>query len=300
MFEAKKFDVEHALSMYADSFAQLPAASIYDEAALEPLKEVIEKCHIYVIGTLPVVNVESVDLAHEIFGVVVSSLGQSHKLTWDLPEGWKLFKDEEPYYLIAPNGDCYAPGDSDILAKLRSTGVRLDFDVQYIGQAYGDEGSRTALDRLRKHETLQKIALEGIKEGHRLEVLLLEVVPANRIITVFNPKAEERKTGEERIKAGLDKLFRTTEKERISLYEAALIRYFKPPYNSKFKESFPSTNMTVLKDCYNKDFSAVIAEIGFDELPYELFSNHIEAQNHHIAGYDLHDETDRKVFFSYK
>ena len=102
----------------------------------------------------------------------------------------------------------------------------------------------------------------------------------------------------ERIKAGLDKLFGTDEKERVSLFEAAFIRYFRPPFNEKFKDSFPSTNMKVLKDCYAKDFSAVIAEIGFDELPYKLWSGHVEAKNHHIASFNLSTAEERTVFFS--
>jgi hypothetical protein len=42
MFENKKFDVEHALNLYADSFSLLPASAIYDEEALKPLMPVVE------------------------------------------------------------------------------------------------------------------------------------------------------------------------------------------------------------------------------------------------------------------
>jgi hypothetical protein len=169
--------------------------------------------------------------------------------------------------------------------------------VQYIGQAYGTDGSRNALDRLRKHETLQKIAVQGIPDGYRLQTLLLEVLPETTLVTLFNPWAEKQDQGKARIAAGLDKLFGTDERERISLFEAAFIRYFRPPFNERFKDSFPSTNMSVLRECYSKDFSAVVAEIGFDGLPYELFSNEIRPRHHHIASYDLHTEEKRKVFF---
>lgn len=47
--------------------------------------------------------------------------------------------------------------------RLALTG-KVYFDIQYIGQAYGKSGSRNALDRLRKHETVQKIALQGVPE----------------------------------------------------------------------------------------------------------------------------------------
>src|ERR1700744_6292950 len=107
-----------------------------------------------------------------------------------------------------------------MVGKLALTDAPLNFDIQYIGQSYGSDGSRNALDRLRKHETLQKIALQGVPEGYRLELLLLEVVPATRVVTLFNPKAKNKTQGGQRIKAGLDKLFGTDEKERVSLFEA--------------------------------------------------------------------------------
>jgi hypothetical protein len=118
------------------------------------------------------------------------------------------------------------------------------------------------------------------------------------VITLFNPKAADTTQAEARIKAGLDKLFGTDEKERVSLYEAAFIRYFRPPFNVRFKDSFPSTNMKVLKECYDKDFSALIAEIHFDELYYNLCSNEIGAKDGHIANFSLQSEEERNVFFS--
>src|SRR3546814_12337806 len=89
---------------------------------------------------------------------------------------------------------------------------------------------------------------------------MLEVVPANRLITVMNPWAEDKSESKKRISAGLDKLFETTEAERLTLFEASLIRYFQPPFNREFKDSFPSTHLKILADCYEKDFSTL--EIG--------------------------------------
>lgn len=300
MLEGKKFDVEHALSMYADSFATFPAKALYDEEALAGQRAVIDKCHIYLIGVMPIVALDDLKMDGKILTATVSVAGQPNEVTWEMPKGWTLQGEDDVFYLQDPEGTKYEFKDNEVYNALRRSGVDVNFDVQYIGQAYGDEGSRTAFERLKKHETLQKISLEGVKAGHRLEVLLLEPVPANRIITVFNPKAENKEEGENRITAGLDKLFGTTEKERISLYEAALIRYFKPPYNSKFVDSFPSTNMQLLKECYDKDFASVIAEIGFDELSYELLSSSVEPSHHHIASHDLHDDAARQVFFSDK
>ena len=133
-------------------------------------------------------------------------------------------------------------------------------------------GSRNALDRLKKHETLQRIAVKGIPDSYKLTILMLAIEPGNRLVTMFNPRAKDMSQGSERIKKGLDKLFDTNEAERTTLYEASLIRYFQPPFNKEFKNSFPSTNMKVLADCYDKDFATLVAEICIDELPFKLFS----------------------------
>lgn len=61
----------------------------------------------------------------------------------------------------------------------------IGFEVKYIGQAYGDAGSRSALDRLLKHETLQKIALKGTPDGYRITLLLLEIQPSNQVFTMM-------------------------------------------------------------------------------------------------------------------
>jgi len=174
----------------------------------------------------------------------------------------------------------------------------IGFEVKYIGQAYGDAGSRNALDRLLKHETLQKIALRGAPAGHRITLLLLEIQPNNQLITMMIPYAQNTEDGPSRIAQGLDKLYNTSEAERISLYEAALIRYFYPDFNKEFKDSFPSTNLKILQDCYEKDFAAVVAEVCIDELPFRLWSSSVPSKLHHIAKHDLHRRDDRRIFFS--
>jgi hypothetical protein len=298
MFENKKFDVEHALNLHADSFSLFPAQAIYDDEALKPFMPVIERCHIYLIGTVPKVDFVGTRQSNRTLFVTMEVLGKAYEISWPLPDGIELKEEDGLWYLLDQHGKRSFVTEDAMFQQLAVTYDCLQFDVQYIGQAYGSDGSRNALDRLRKHETLQKIALQGVPEGYRLELILLEVVPATRVVTLFNPEAEDKTQGGERIKAGLDKLFGTDEKERVSLFEAAFIRYFRPPFNEKFKDSFPSTNMKVLKDCYAKDFSAVVAEIGFDELPFKLCSGHVEAKDHHIASFNLSTAEERAVFFS--
>jgi hypothetical protein len=118
----------------------------------------------------------------------------------------------------------------------------------------------------------RRYRIQRMPDDYRLTLLLLSVLPASRILSVFNPFAENQDDDGASISAGIDKLYSTSEQEMITLYEASLIRYFSPEYNKEFKNSFPSTNLKVLQDCYEKDFSTVIAEINHDEIPFRLKS----------------------------
>jgi hypothetical protein len=298
LFGSALFDVEHALGMYASSFCTIPAEGIYGKEVLAPLMSVIEKCHIYFIGLLPKREFMGAAQNSNKLSLTFTILGIDYVLEYEIPEGLKLDHDGELFFLRNEKGKRFWLDESSINSRLCRETNAINYEVQYIGQAYGKDGSRNAIDRLLKHETLQRIALKGVPDEYRLTLLLLEVQPNNQLFTVLNPHAMKKDEDSSRIRAGLDKLFGTTEQERIALYEAALIRYFSPPYNKEFKNSFPSTNLKILQDCYEKDFAAVIAEICIDELPFNLFSESVEVKSYHIAKHYLHAGDDRKMFFA--
>jgi len=299
LFAKAMFDVEHALNMYAYSFCTIPAQGIYDKKALEPLMSTIENCHIYLIGYLPVIDLIDVRQVSNRLSMSFSILNNQYPLEFDIPEGVQLKQDEKLYYLENEEGKRCWPNELWLQNGLCNVTDIINFEVKYIGQAYGNDGSRNAIDRLLKHETLQKISLQGVPAGYSLSLLMLEVHPSNRIFTIFNPFAKDSEEGPSRMKSGLDKLFGTSEQERIALYEASLIRYFSPQFNKEFKNSFPSTNLKILQDCYEKDFAAVTAEICIDELPFRLFSESVKVSHYHIAKHDLHNDEDRKFFFGF-
>lgn len=297
-FDNALFDVEHAIGMYATSFCTIPAEAIYDKEALEPLMSVIETCHIYLIGFLPKIDFVGAKQNKNKLSLSFSVLGNEGTIENEVPEELLLGQEDDLYFLSDGQGNRYWPDESSIHTALSNKSKAINFEVKYIGQAYGKDGSRNAIDRLLKHETLQKIAINGTPKEHQLMLLMLEIQPNNQVFTLFNPNAKNKEEGQSRIKAGLDKLFGTTEQERIALYEASLIRYFSPKYNKEFKNSFPSTNLKILQDCYEKDFAGIIAEICIDELPFRLFSETVESKQYHIAQFKLHDNEERKIFFS--
>jgi hypothetical protein len=225
--------------------------------------------------------------------------GREFELEWKIPSDLKFIRSGDRCYFQDKNGIERWVDQLDVMKKLKAlTGDACPFMVKYVGQAFGSDGSRNAIDRLLKHETLQKIAVKGVPDGYTLQVILLEIHTDNRIITVFLPNAKSKDDDGKRCRLGLDKLFGTTDAERVSLYEAALIRHFSPEFNKEFKNSFPSTNLKILQDCYEKDFLALVSEICFDEFPFYLCSESVNPSRYHIVKHDLQKDSERRFFFA--
>ncbi len=282
--------------MYALSFCTIPAAGLYDKEALAQHASVLDTCHIYMIGYTPRIDFVGAEQQDRNLLLSFKVLSENHVVEYVLPEGVSLGTEGDLFYLSDSTGERFWPNEMDMQTRLAATGA-VKFEVKYVGQAYGQDGSRNAIDRLLKHETLQKIALKTAPAGYQITLLLLAIEPSNQLVTVINPRARNKDESGTRIRQGLDKLFNTTEEERISLYEAALIRYFYPDFNKEFKDSFPSTNLKILRDCYEKDFSAVVAEICIDGLPFRLWSSAVGPKLYHIAKHDLHKSEERRMFF---
>ena len=295
----KTFDIEHSLSLYAFSYAHFPAKHLYESGLSKRLGKAAKKAHIYFIGLVPIIKYENLRVFEKTnIKLDVSVAGASEEFVIPFDRNIVL-TEENGLYRVFDEQDREAKFDAEsvgyFFSKMRGG---IPFEVQYVGQAYGKNGSRKAIDRLRRHEKLQEISLKGAPEGYQLEVILFEVQPNTSIMTVFNPFAKNDKTSKSRIKSGVDKLYDTTEIERITLYEASFIRYFEPCYNKEFKNSFPSTRMKILKDCYDKDFSAITAEIYFDDFYYSIFSQKQKAKKYHCSNINLHSSQEREMFFS--
>lgn len=299
IFSKKLFEIEHALDIYAYSYVHFPASELYSPDLVRMHGETIKKCHIYLIGYVPIIRLEDAEQSGSSLITKFTVGGLSRELTWPLPPKASFRRDGEKFWVEDADGTQMFPGIEASIYRLNSDHP-IHFDVQYIGQAYGEDGSRNALDRLTKHETLQRIALAPAPENQRLEVILVEVQPNTRMMTIFNPWAKDRDEDGSRITAALDSLFDTTEAQQVSLYEAALIRYFQPKYNKTFKDSFPSTNLKLLRECYSKDMAAVVAEFCFDEIPFFLKSSVVPERSYHIAAFNIHNRDERDIFFGMK
>ena len=290
-------NIENGLDIYALGYGTLPASHIYDQEALNAQGEVLHNSHIYMIGYTENISLEDViEEQNEIITTykVVEKIVQ---LRWDKPPGYTLKKEGKLFFLENNDGKRTWIDNMDIMEKLKLQGLST-FDVLYIGQAYGTDGSRTSIDRLLQHKTLQKISLLGIPKGYVLQILLLTIEPNSKLMTYMGSSKTSENNTIDRAIAAAEKVFNLSKEEQISLYEAALIRYFEPKFNKVFKNSFPSTNHKILNDCYDKDFLMIVAEICIDNLLWYLKSEKINPQKYHIATFDLQNDPRRQAFFN--
>lgn len=288
--------VENVLLIYASSYVQIPASEIYNPAALAQFSHIYPTCHIYMVGSVPRVTVDRYDLVYGAVEVSYSIHSAERRLVLELPEGSIANLEDGVPIIRLSSGETLYVSESEVVRRIIQH-EKAGFNVLYIGQSYGKTGERNALDRLLKHETLQKISLLEKNEDEVIAVTMLEIQDGNSVMTVFSPVESSKDETNRRYALGQEKLYNTSVSERVSIYEAALIRHFMPKYNTIFKNSFPSTNNKSLKDCYDKDFYGISAEICFDEISYPIYSDTIEISKYHVLYYDLQKDESRHLFF---
>lgn len=147
-----------------------------------------------------------------------------------------------------------------------------DFEVLYIGQAYGREKYRSAIDRLKCHETLQKILIDCHTKftNRRLFVMLFRFSEQQiMFINGFENKFSSNKNDEEKhfqelvndsisiVEGdGADRL-----RQVINITEAAMINYFKPEYNKNFVNNFPSLDHKSYQHYFDLEYNAISIDL---------------------------------------
>lgn len=161
--------------------------------------------------------------------------------------------------------------------KSNSIETLLDFEVLYIGQAYGQDGKRTAIDRLDAHSTLQKIYSEAMQRNPDSEIWILLASFLQKNISVMNgiismPQSNEKEDYNRwmNFNNGENPF---SEKQKINFTEAALIKTFLPQYNKEYKDTFPNPDHSSYSECYSLDLNAIVVEMDMSETRRWLYSS---------------------------
>ena len=155
--------------------------------------------------------------------------------------------------------------EKDFIGDSNQMEIASDLEVMYIGQAFGRNENKTIDYRLRNHEKIQKVALDSLNNGLNEEILVIGLtVGESDLSTALVAKDDYNNppTLESFIKMHESAIKRPSEGQRVTLFEAALIKYFQPDLNIEYKETFPGPDFTSYNEIYEMEFDYVA--IGLD------------------------------------
>jgi hypothetical protein len=180
----------------------------------------------------------------------------------------------------------------------------LDLEILYIGQSYGVEGARTAPDRLKSHSTLQGIYAEAIQKNPDCEIWLALTSFQQLNLMMFDGRTkfteQELMEDKERFRKVHHKLNYEgiNEQQKINFTEAALIKYFQPPYNIEYKSTFPNPAHKTYAECYELDINSVAIELDtYESLNCYLYSEAANTRFIHMQHFFLHSHEERRSMF---
>ena len=155
---------------------------------------------------------------------------------------------------------------------------KTEYEVLYIGQAYGADGNRTAIQRLASHSTLQKILSEAYLNYPTKHIFILLLEISESLNLLFDGRAKEYTESDESTDRHLKEVTCDLPKEKqvINITEAALINYFKPVYNERLVNNFPNLKSKSYRQYFDLDYNALTVELDleFDYSPrIQLFTN---------------------------
>ncbi|MDZ5608099.1 SEC-C domain-containing protein [Bacillus pseudomycoides] len=176
----------------------------------------------------------------------------------------------------------------------------LKCEILYIGQSYGKKGNRDALIRLKSHETLQKVMADISFEdiNSEIAITLWEFTPL--LLTSMDGRNDFLVTDTEDKKHFTKVLSPppiSIDNQIINVTEAALINYFKPKYNTNFKNNFPDVKHQGYTYYYSYDYNAIAVELDPSCLNIEIYSAHTKYSQFSPIEYLLNSEEKRKSMF---
>lgn len=310
----RKYTTEIALNLYSSGPTLIQPSDLENiQNEPEETQKILQNCKIYLITRRPRVSLVPSSVAigknlltgeidiHTNEGLVRKPFSIKRKIdpsiarvdASEYPHARMRFFDKDnevivgfPMLFVQGDMECDYPGLDEL-------------EVLYVGQAFGAEGKRSAVDRLSSHSTLQKILADVAAKSPNYEVwLVLYQFEYSQYYLNMNgtvvPTMDNDADTEHYMEVLKAKIKRSSE---IALAEAGLIRYFDPPYNKVFTKSFPKRSQKLLKKVYKLDLAGLIVEVNIEDIGLRLFSENAASNFHHIARFDLHSPKERESMF---
>ena len=268
-------------------------------------------CHLYLVTRRPRVSIvpDTVVFSNEqVSGTVRLQRGgeyEQFEFTSSHPFGaGSSWHSEWPYeeFHIKDSGDAVVlKGTDALLDRMIDDGWPRDarlHEVVYVGQAYGQDGERTAWDRLKRHETVQRILAETPPDQQVWLSLaaITDVNLASEIlpnVPTLKSASEDSEHSVAIMRAIRDGQF--VDKTAVALAEAGLIRYFQPKYNDRLKYNFPDRKQVPLDAARALDLHGLVVELNGEGVGGVYGSPRVSQKLLHFAGFEVHLDDSRAI-----
>lgn len=318
-----KYGVENFLIMYLRDYQLVLGADLEYYSKNEEFFNDQNPCNIYFILRRPKVTVDptTVKISGNKVQLDLIIHGNEEQIKYKTSFKFKKVKSEVKFHSEYPY-NCFVISsnenplflarpttllDTKQLKRSNLNGI-LDYEVLYIGQAFGKNGERNAFNRLASHSTLQKIYTDSsiqypdsdiwILLTNFSQVSLLCSASKNDIKVKAKNKILDNQKIENMLENNGDGL-KFTKKQKINFTEAALIKYFEPKYNFEFKSSFPSSRHSSYSECYDLDVRAIAIEINTDEM-LKIYTNKTGRKDTHWEKFELELNNERFNLFDFQ
>jgi hypothetical protein len=300
----RKYVAEGALHLYSSPPGLFRPCDVYEQTTRPELRAAFEHTNVYVIGRRRRISV------HPKLRVFAGQICGDFRLHDEDLAGYERYPftmqlpmtNGEPLPLVSASTSD-AAGSVVVAHLANGTPItfqsfqlpivcehrlerHVDLEVLYVGKAYGKDGTRVAADRLKTHDTLQRILADTAAHRPADEILIVSFRFGHYKKMLSNEgdfSIDSTATSEEDI-AYIKHVneVRFDRKDRIALAEAALIAHFKPAYNTQLKETFSRRaeihrryRVKFLESVLRRDLSGLIVEAGTPSLGLRLYSNSV-------------------------
>lgn len=273
--------------------------------------------HIYLICRTPIIKLDpektritdheiSLTFYSELKGKrkdhIISTINRSESLITNIESPF-------PYnmvYAYSPDGSVCSLSKTHLLLKYLAyyQNQYLDefnLEVLYVGQAFGTDGSRITVDRLKTHEKAQRIYFDTQQKFPDHEVWFLALTFEPLLMTMFKPwgNVDPKLFNKELEAQQLLEESPISFDQQITVAEAALIKYFNTYEYNKEYLNFPSPEHNSYDEIYLMDFNSAGFEVTSGSIHSKLFSKDRAPSFSHFESYFLHSNTDRKAMFKW-
>lgn len=273
--------------------------------------------HIYLICRSPIVKLDdaktviSEDKVDLTFYTTVNGQRKDIPISTVNNPARPVGKIECPYphnIVIAhrPDGTWHSEAKANLLLRIlaqqnQQNFEELDFEVLYVGQAFGENGKRITVDRLKKHEKAQRIYFDTQQRFPDYEVWFISMTFQPLLITMFKPWGD---VDDSKFEEQLEHYNMVTETpmtfdQQVTVMEASLIKYFDTREYNKEYLNFPTRSHTDYDECYKLDFNSAGFEVTSKSIHGRLWSKSVAPTFFHYKQFFLHKDTDRKDMFKW-